>query len=189
MSVIAHLTLQQYDRMIESGIFDASRRQRLELIRGEIRELSPIGPEHEDVVDRLTASSYSIVAAGTIRVRVQNSAGLPSLGSAPEPDIAWVVHRDYSRGRPTPPDVLLIIEVAESSLKYDCGEKAELYAEAGIADYWVVNLPERSIEVRRDPAAGRYRSLQTCQGEQEIRPLALPDVVLRPAALWGTAQW
>ncbi len=130
---------------------------------------------------------HPTAAAGKIRLRVQNSVGLPSLGSAPEPDIAWVVDRDYSRGRPAPPNVLLIVEVAESSLKYDCGEKAELYAEAGIADYWVVNLPERSIEVRRDLAAGRYRSLQTCQGEQEVRPLASPEAALRPAALWSTA--
>ena len=186
MSAIAQLTLEQYDRMIASGIFDASRRQRLELIRGEIREMGPIGSEHEEIVDRLNAWSFSVAAARKIRVRVQSSVGLPSLDSAPEPDIAWVVDRDYSRGRPTPPDVLLIIEVAESSLKYDCGEKAELYAEAGIADYWVVNLPERSIEVRRDPAAGRYRSLQTYQGQQEIRPLALPEAALHPAALWTT---
>ncbi len=187
MSVLAQLTLEQYDRMIEGGVFDPTRRWRLELIRGEIREMNPIGSLHEETVERLTAWSYSIAAAGKIRIRVQDSVGLPSLGSAPEPDIAWVVERDYSRGRPTPPDVLLIVEVAESSLKYDCGEKAEIYAEAGIADYWVINLPERSIEVRRDPAAGRYRSLQTYQGQQEIRPLALPEAALRPAALWTTA--
>jgi Uma2 family endonuclease len=149
--------------------------------------MNPIGSEHEEIVDRLTKWSAPLDAAGKIRLRVQNSVGLPSLGSAPEPDIAWVVDRDYSRGRPTPPDVLLVIEVAESSLRYDCGEKAELYAEAGIADYWVVNVAERSIEVRRDPAAGRYRSLQTYQGDQEVRPLALPEAVLRPAVLWTTA--
>ncbi len=187
MSVLAQLTLEQYDRMIEGGVFDPSRRWRLELIRGEIREMNPIGSLHEEAVERLTAWSYSIAAAGKIRVRVQDSVGIPNLASAPEPDVAWVVERDYSRGRPTPPDVLLIIEVAESSLKYDCGEKAELYAEAGIADYWVVNLPERLIEVRRDPAAGRYRSLQTYQDQQEVRPLALPEVALHPAALWTTA--
>jgi Uma2 family endonuclease len=187
VSVRARLTLAQYDRMITCGVFDASHPWRLELIRGEIREMASIGPPHEDVVDRLSAWSFSTPAAGKIRVRVQDSVGLPSLASAPQPDIAWVVERDYSRGRPTPPDVLLIVEVAESSLKYDCGEKAELYAEAGIADYWVVNVAERSIEVRRDPAAGRYRSLQTYQGDQEIRPLALPDAALRPAMLWSTA--
>ena len=187
MSVIAQLTVEQYDRMIECGIFDDGRQCRLELIRGEIREMNPIGPPHEEIVDRLTLWSVRSVAAGGVRVRVQNSVGLPELGSAPQPDIVWVVDRDYSRGRPTPPDVLLVIEVAESSLKYDCGQKAELYAEAGIADYWVVNLPEQSIEVRRDPAAGRYRSLQTYLGEQEVRPLAAPEIALRPAALWKTA--
>ena len=71
-----------------------------------------------------------------------------------------------------------------SSLKDDCGEKADLYAAAGIADYWVVNVAERSIEVRRDPAAGRFRSLQTYQGQQEVRRPALPEVAFHPAVLW-----
>ena len=186
MGVLAQLTLDQYDRMIACGIFDPRQRSRLELIGGEIREMNPIGSQHEEIVDRLNAWSVRSVPAGEIRVRVQNSIGLPSLESAPEPDIAWVADRDYSRGRPTPPDVLLIIEVAESSLKYDCGEKADLYAEAGIAEYWVVNLPEQSIEVRREPAAGRYRSLQTYLGDQDVRPLAVPQIALRPAALWKT---
>ena len=105
--------------------------------------------------------------------------------SAPEPDLAWVARRDYSQGRPTPADVLLVIEVAESSLKIDTGEKADLYAAAGIADYWVVNLPEQTIEVRRDPAHGRYRTLRTYSGGEELRPLSMPEIVLRPAMLWA----
>ena len=91
MSVLAQLTLEQYDRMIEGGVFDPSRRWRLELIRGEIREMNPIGSLHEEAVERLTAWSYSIAAAGKIRVRVQDSVGIPNLASAPEPDVAWVV--------------------------------------------------------------------------------------------------
>ena len=98
--------------------------------------------------------------------------------------MAWVVRRDYSRRRPSAADVLLVIEVAESSLAYDAGEKADLYAAAGIADYWVVNVPDRSIEVRRDPVGGRYRSLKTHLGDDEVRPLAFPDVALKPASLW-----
>ena len=183
MSTIAHLTLAQYDRMIECGVFGRRGRQRLEFIRGEIREMNPIGSLHEVVVDRLNEWSFRSLPEGKVWVRVQNSIGLPSLESAPEPDVAWVVRRDYSRRRPTAADVLLVIEVAESSLEYDCGEKAELYAEAGIADYWVVNLPERSVEVRRGPEAGRYRNLQTHTGDEEIRPLAMPEVVLRPSML------
>jgi Uma2 family endonuclease len=184
LSTIAHLSLAQYDRMIEAGVFDQTQRQRIELIRGEIREMNPIGSEHEVVVDRLTEWSFENLPKGRVWVRVQNSIGIPLLESAPEPDLAWVARRDYSRARPTAADVLLVVEVAETSLAYDCGEKAELYAEAGIAEYWVVNVPDRSVEVRREPRAGRYTSLQTLRGDGEVRPLAMPELVLRPAILF-----
>lgn len=183
MSTIAQLTLAEYDRMIAAGVFDQGRRRRLEFIRGEIREMAPIGSLHEVVVDRLNEWSVRSLPTGKAWVRVQNSIGLPRLESASEPDLAWVARRDYSRARPTAEDVLLVIEVAESSLAYDTGEKADLYAEAGIADYWVVNLIDRTIEVRRDPAGGHYRNLRICAGEEELRPLAAPDLVLRPSMI------
>jgi Uma2 family endonuclease len=185
LSTIAHLSLAQYDRMIEAGVFDQGKRQRIEFIRGEIRDMNPIGSVHEVVVDRLNEWSFENLPKGRVWVRIQNSIGLPSLDSAPEPDLAWVARRDYSRARPTAVDVLLIIEVAESSLAYDCGDKADLYAEAGIAEYWVVNIPDRSVEVRREPRSGRYRSLQTYRGDAEVRPLAMPELVLRPASLFS----
>jgi Uma2 family endonuclease len=181
VSTIARLTLAQYDRMIESGVFERGQRKRLEFIGGEIREMKPIGSLHADVVDRLVEWSFDSLPKHAVRIRVQNSIGLPELESAPEPDLAWVARRDYSLARPTGKDVLLVIEVAESSLAYDCGEKADLYAAAGIADYWMVNLPDRSVEVRRDPGRGRYRSLKTYAGDDEIHSLAFPQVVLQPA--------
>ena len=184
MSTIAHLSLAEYDRMVAAGVVDRGQRRRLEFIRGEIREMTPIGSEHEEAVDRLTEWSFRSLPTAKVRVRVQNSIGLPGLESAPEPDIAWVVRRDYSRARPTAADVLLVIEVAESSLEYDCGEKADLYAAAGITDYWVVNLVDRRIEVRRDPAPGGYRGQKAYAGGDEIRPLAAPEIALRPSLLW-----
>ena len=184
MSTIARWTLADYDRMIAVGVFDRGPRRRMELIHGELRDMTPIGPEHEEIVDCLDAWSHACVPAERIRVRVQNSINLPGLGSAPEPDIVWAVQRGYRRGRPAARDVLLLIEVAETSLDYDTGEKAGLYAEAGIPDYWVVNVPEQCVEVRRDPADGRYRSLRTFSGDAEVRPLALPEAVLRPAQLF-----
>jgi Uma2 family endonuclease len=188
MSMIARLSLAQYDRMIEHGVFDQGTRQRLEFVRGEIREMAPIGSRHEEVVDRLTSWSARVLPEAKIRLRVQNSVGLPELESAPEPDIAWVVQRDYSQARPTSADVLLIVEVAGSSLAYDIGEKADLYAAAGISDYWVVDLDNGWIEVRRDPAAGRYRTLHTYSSNDEISPLALPEAVLRPASLFASPE-
>ena len=184
MSTIARLSLAEYDRMIVCGAFDSGRRRRIELIRGEMREMTPIGAPHEVVVDRLTEWSIKGLPDDKAWVRVQNSIGLVELESAPEPDLAWVARKDYSEHRPEERDVLLVVEVAESSLAYDCGEKANLYSAAGIRDYWVVNLIDQVIEVRRDPLGGRYRSLQTFSGDQELRPLLVPDVALRPARLF-----
>lgn len=184
MSTVTHLTLAEYDRMIAAGEFDPRERNRLELIRGELRKMSPIGSEHEVVVDCLTEWSFANLPKGKVWVRVQNSIGLPVLDSAPEPDLAWVVRRDYSRGRPTAEDVLLVVEVAESTLRFDLGEKAEMYAEAGIEDYWVVNLRTRSIVVHRAPADGRYSDVRTYSEADEIRPLRVSEVSIRPAALW-----
>jgi Uma2 family endonuclease len=184
MSTIARLTLAQYDEMIRSGAFSRGAEEHVEFIRGEIREMSPIGSRHEEIVDRLTDWSIRSTRKAKIRVRIQNSIGLPELESAPQPDLAWVVQRDYSRGRPTAADVLLVIEVADSGLAYDRGAKAELYAEAGVADYWIVNVADRLIEVRRDPQGGRYRTVQEYTGDDEIRPLCEPELVLRPAMLW-----
>ena len=183
MSTIARLSLEEYDRMIESGVFDKTTRRRLEFIKGEIREMTPIGSMHEVVVDRLNEWSLRNLPEGKVWVRVQNSIGLPELESAPEPDIAWVARRDYSQSRPTGADVLLIVEVAHSSLSYDRGEKAALYATAGINDYWVVNLRDGRVEVHRDPSDGKYRSVEPLTGDDEVRPLAMPDMALRPGSL------
>jgi len=179
MSTVAHFTVADYERIIACGVFERPTRRRLELIRGEMREMAAVGPAHEDVVDRLGTWSVQ-----EVRVRVQNSVGLPALDSVPEPDVAWVVQRDYSRRRPTTDDVLLIIEVAESSLDYDAGEKAELYAAAGIKDYWVVDVAAQVVEVRREPDGSRYRALTTYRGDDPIRPLARPDLVFSPALLF-----
>ena len=80
-------------------------------------------------------------------------------------------------------DVLLIVEVANSSLDHDRGEKAALYAAAGINDYRVVNLGEGRVEVHRDPSHGEYRSFGPLTGNDEVRPLAKPDMALRPGSL------
>jgi Uma2 family endonuclease len=77
--------------------------------------------------------------------------------------------------------------VSESSLDHDRGEKAVLYAEAGIADYWVIDIPARRVEVHRDPREGRYHSVQVFRGDDELRPLPFPGLALCPAMLWAEA--
>ena len=180
----AKLSLEEYERMVDAGVF-AGRRRRLELIRGEIREMSPIGDPHAEVVDRLEEWGHDVTRGQRIRIRIQNAVRLPHAASSPEPDVSWVVKRSYWRRKPGPPDILLIIEVADASLEDDSGEKAVLYAGAGIRDYWVVNLRNRTIEVRRDPQADGYQSLAVFSGDEEVRPLVLPDAVLAPASLWA----
>jgi Uma2 family endonuclease len=188
MSVGTHVTLSDYDRMIAEGVFNRHGRERMELIRGEILEMAPIGSLHEVIVDRLTEWSYENLPRGKVWVRVQNSVGLPELESAPEPDLAWVARRNYSRSRPRSSDVLLIVEVAESSLRYDRGAKAGLYAEAGIKEYWIFNLVDAVVEVRRDPVAGKYQSLQQFSGAEEFHPLAFPQLTLKPSSLWPAEE-
>jgi len=181
MSTIARFTLEQYERMVASGALD---QRRLELIRGEIREMSPIGPEHEDVVDQLTDWSTQEPVKKKVRLRVQNSIGLPGLETAPQPDIVWVARGRCRRAGPTPRDVLLVIEVADTSLDDDRGEKLRLYALAGIAEYWIANLIDRCVEVYRDPEGEGYRSMKVYRGHEELRPLAMPEVALLPSTLF-----
>jgi Uma2 family endonuclease len=184
MSSVAHFTLAQYELMARAGAFDGKHHQRVELIRGEIRQMTPIGFGHATVVDRLSRWSFESLPAQRAWVRIQGTLTIPALESAPEPDVLWLVPKDYSQGHPQPEDVLLLIEVAESSLGEDTGEKAQLYTEAGITDYWVVNLVDRCVEVFREPQPTGYQSRQTRRGDDPIHPLAFPDVVFRPAALY-----
>src|SRR3954463_6286017 len=154
VSTTTRITLDQYDEMIRRGDFLPREEHHVELIHGEISPMSPINPPHDDTVDELNEWSFESLPRGAARVRIQGSFGIPLLDSAPEPDVAWLRRKDYSTERPLPEDVLLVIEVADSSLARDRGLKAGLYAAAGIADYWIVDIAGRAIEVRRDPQGG-----------------------------------
>ncbi len=187
MSTTAHFTLAQYELMAKAGVFDGKHHQRVELIRGEIRQMTPIGTQHAMVVDWLSRWSFESLPAERAWVRIQGTLTMPALQSAPQPDVLWLVPKDYSQAHPQPGDVLLLIEVAEASLAQDTGEKAQLYAEAGIVDYWVVNLVDRCIEVFRDPQPDGYQSRQTWRGEEQVCPLAFPETALQPAVLFRRA--
>ncbi len=117
-------------------------------------------------------------------VRVQQALGIPELDSLTLPDIAWMHRRDYSKQHPRAEDVRLIIEVAHTTLSTDRNTKGKIYASAGIADYWVVNIKGKSVEVRRDPRDGKYQTVETFRSGQEVRPLAFPEVVLPVSRLF-----
>ena len=109
---------------------------------------------------------------------------IPRAERAPQPDIAWVTLRRYADRRPLPEEVSLLIEVADTSIEFDTTAKASLYAAAGIADYWVVDLVSRAVIVFREPRSGAYESRSTHRGDQLVRPLSQPEAALRPAELF-----
>ena len=184
MSTALQITIAEYDRLTKRGFFEQLRNRRVELIRGEMRQMSPPGPRHEEVVDALSEWSHEQVDLTAVRIRVQSSVGLPELDSVPLPDVAWVRRRSYRKARPEGADVFLVIEVADSSRNYDRGAKAKLYAEAGIADYWVVNLRDSSIEVFRDPQDGLYQSHEVFDRGHTVRSLRFPKLKLSVTKLF-----
>ncbi len=180
----APITLAMYDRMIAAGVFDPAEAHRVELIGGELHMMSPIGDRHADAVDWLVRWSTLAIDRQSLLVRVQNPLSIPGSESAPQPDMAWVTLRRYADRRPLPEEVSLLVEVADTSLEFDTTAKASLYAAAGIADYWVVDLVSRAVIVFREPRSGGYESRSTHRGDQLVRPLAQPDAALSPAELF-----
>ena len=140
MSTIVRLSLAEYDAMLAGGILDERRHQHIELIHGEMRTMSPPGPMHDEMVNRIDEWCYDLFDRSAVRIRTQSAIGIPELDSAPMPDVSVLRRKDYSASRPQPDDVYLVIEVADSSLEYDRGVKADLYASAGVKDYWIVKL-------------------------------------------------
>jgi Uma2 family endonuclease len=134
----------------------------------------------------LNAWSFSAaVPRDQVWVRAQNPVAFVDADSEHEPDIVWAKRRRYAAHLPTADDVLLLIEVADSSLAFDRGEKANLYATAGIPDYWIVNLVDRTVEVRRDPHEGNYRSVRSFGPASIIEPLAIPEARLSVDSLFA----
>ncbi len=174
-------TADEFERMAAAGVFRED--ERLELIRGEIVEVSPIGPGHGACVDILT-KRFVIGVGDRAVVRVQGAARV-ALDSVPEPDLALLLPRSYRRANPTPRDILLVVEVAESSLRYDRTEKLQLYASAGIREYWVVSVDDEWLEVYRSPEGNGYRESRRLRRDDAIAPLTFPDVVITVAEIFA----
>jgi Uma2 family endonuclease len=161
----------EYDQLVALGTFDG---ERIELISGALRHMSPIGPPHTSTVDLLN-ELLVLALVGRARVRVEGSFAASEL-SEPEPDFCILPREDYHSAHPS--EAHLIIEVADSSLRYDRGEKAQLYAACGVPEYWVVNLLDQVVEVHREPAASGYRKVTTVPKGARLQLLAFPDVEL-----------
>ena len=168
-------TIDEYERMIEAGVFGED--ERIELIEGEIIRMAPIGIHHEACVARIELLLHELVRREAI-VWVQQSIRLAK--SQPQPDLALLKWDDdfYVPNRPTAGDVILLIEVADTSLSEDRRVKVPLYAGAGIPEMWVVNLPEQVVEVYSDPGDGAYRDIkQARRGDSLPLPAGLEGVV------------
>ncbi len=163
------VSLDEYDRMIEAGVFEPEAR--VELIRGEIVDMPPPGPEHETSVTRLHLLFFEQCRRRAIVWPQGNSIGLPQSTSRPQPDVTILKWRDdlYSGKRPMPEDVILIAEVADSSLKLDRGSKLGLYAEAGVQEYWVINLVDGIVEIYTNPSAGKYQVVRAAHEGETLR--------------------
>ena len=176
-------TRAEYHRMAEAGIL--SEDSPVELIEGEILEMSPIGRRHKACVDRLTDILVPAVR-GVAIVRVQSSIVLGER-SEPEPDLVLLRRRDdfYAEADETPEDVLLVVEVADSSEVYDRRTKAPLYARHGIPELWIANLNRDQIIVYHDPTPAGYATTRVARRGESISPLAFPDLMIAVDAILG----
>ena len=168
-------TVEEFYAMDQAGIFHPE--ERVELLDGEILIMPPIGPPHADGTDQFD-DFFKFSLRGRARVRVQGPVQLDDL-NLPVPDIAVLRLRDgYHRAHPTPADVLLIVEVSDSSLRRDRDAKLSLYAAAGIPEVWIANVIARQVEAFHDPVDGVYQSSRIVPADGRISPRAFPDVVL-----------
>lgn len=176
-------TRDEYYKMSDLGLFG---HKRVELIEGQVIEMSPMGSIHATTVALVARAIEPVFGAGHF-VRWQMPLAINDI-SEPEPDVAIIVGdiRDYLQEHPT--RAALIIEVADSSLTYDREHKGSLYAKAGIADYWIVNLIDRQLEVYRDPvrdaktlSGWRYATQIILKAGDGVSPLARPTAVIAVA--------
>lgn len=168
-------TADDFDRMVETGVL--TKDDHVELIEGEIVEMSPIGSPHVSAVNVLTALLVPQVAGRAI-VQIQGSVRL-SERSEPQPDVALLQWRDdfYRKALPTAADVLAVMEMAGSSVDTDRRIKIPLYGRAGIAEAWLVDLPAGVIEVHRDPSPEGYAPHRT-HGPGDVLAVGFDDVVV-----------
>lgn len=173
--------VDDYERMAEAGILGED--ERIELIAGEIVEMSPIGGRHVSCVNVLADMLADVVRREAL-ISVQNPVRL-SEDSEPQPDIALLWRSTPRDALPTPDDVLVVIEVADSSRDYDRAVKLPLYAAAGIKEAWLVDLIAEIIERHTDPYDGTYRRIAPARRGESLSSTVLPDIVLSVDAVLG----
>ncbi|MDT7688490.1 MAG: hypothetical protein QOE46_1249 [Acidobacteriota bacterium] len=178
-----HFSVGEYYRMAAAGLF--SEDDRVELVEGEIIEMNPIGSRHAACVGRLT-ELLGNSARDVAIVWVQNPVQVNDY-SEPLPDVALLKRRDdfYSQANPGPSDVLLVVEVADSSVGYDREVKVPLYARAGIPEVWLVNLPEDVVEIYAGLSEGTYREVRLVKRGDNLTSTSISTLTLDADSILG----
>lgn len=171
------ISVVEFLAMHESGEFVGL--DRVELIEGRLIEKSLAGPRHIRSVNVLTELSV-LRASSVVEVSVQNTDVISEF-NAPEPDLTLLRRDRDVTTVPGVDDILLIVEVSDSSVRFDRKVKLAIYAEAGVPEYWIVNIPEERIECYRDPVDGRYATVRLFRGDDDVDALLIPELGTIPA--------
>ncbi|WP_414530752.1 Uma2 family endonuclease [Nodularia chucula] len=176
-------SVQQYHQMLASGILRED--DRVELLRGEIIEMSPIGTKHAACVNRLVNLLVQLLDKRAI-IAAQNPVVLNN-NSEPQPDVALVQPRNdfYATAHPQPQDIFLLIEVADSTVMYDREEKIPLYAEANIMEVWLVDINAEMVEVYQQPTGGTYQLMHKLTRDERLSIKAFPDINITVKQIFG----
>lgn len=176
-------TVEEYYRMGEAGILSPD--DRVELIGGEVVQMTPIGARHAACVAALTRLLQALPGDHAV-IWVQNPLRL-GLHDEPQPDLA-ILRPPLARYRvrhPGPEEVLLVVEVSDTTLAYDRGVKLPMYATAGVPEVWIVDLEGEAVEVYRTPTAGRYRETERVPRGGQPSPRAFPELRLAVDEILG----
>ena len=166
-------TVDEYHKLADAGILEED--DPVELLDGEIILMSPVGYRHAKAVRRLN-KIFVRASQDRYEVDVQDPVVIGDF-SEPQPDLLLLDNEvDEYEGLPEARHTYLVVEVADSTLRYDRGRKLKAYARASIAELWIVNLKENTIEVYRDPSDERYGSKRIARGNERVAPSAFPDV-------------
>lgn len=176
-------TVKEYHQMIEAGIL--TKDDKVELIRGEIVQMAAVGRRHTSHVKRLTELFY-IRLLSRVTIGVQDPVELDDR-SEPQPDISLLRRRDdfYELGHPQSEDILLIVEVADTTAETDRNIKIPLYAEDNIVEVWLVDINEQCVVVYREPSPSGYQNIQRFQRGQTLSILAFPDLEIAVVDVLG----
>lgn len=176
-------TVQEYHKMIDAGVFSGN--PNYELIEGEIVKKMTQGNFHISCINRLNML-FAPLLAGKAIVSIQNAVIVGDI-SEPEPDVTLLRLREdfYAAGKATAKDVLLLVEVSDSTVRYDRNVKLRLYAEAKIIEVWLVNLPRQVLEVYIEPENGKYKIIKKYEKTQTVAPKLLPEIKLKVSDIIG----